>query len=166
MSATVAEIEAIYNRLDRLFADFAEPYKGELSLEIGIDPIELGNVARSYAYDIHRYKDFHEIKIPDRARRGAYLCKWLMRLRPVVYSADVEQLSTERATMLLLVNELFAMYAISALMKIDFEQTLSTEMGNILLYSLRYRASSEDSFILFLAFLYLDGQLGKAAAKA
>jgi len=67
----------------------------------------------------------------------------------------IKTLSTEQGEMLLLANELYAMFVLSATIKIDLEKALTARMGNILLYSLRYRASSEDSFILFLAHLFL-----------
>jgi hypothetical protein len=68
----------------------------------------------------------------------------------------IETLSPEQGEMLLLANELYAMYVLSATIKIDLEKKLAARMGNILLYSLRYRAASEDSFILFLAHLFLS----------
>jgi hypothetical protein len=125
-------------------------------LDLELDPSQLANIAQSYVYDLGRYVKFHEVQIPDRARRGAYICKWVIKLKPIHHRMAIETLSPEQGEMLLLANELYAMYVLSATIKIDLEKKLAARMGNILLYSLRYRAASEDSFILFLAHLFLS----------
>jgi hypothetical protein len=77
-----------------------------------------------------------------------------MKLRPIHYTTQLSLVPKETGQMLILANELFAIYVLSGTMKIDFENTLSDKIMNTLLYSLRYRASSEDSLILFLAHLF------------
>lgn len=155
MSTQRPDPGSIYDELDRHFEAFSEDFESSLGLKFDIDAAELANVAQSYVYDLERYVKFHEVEIPDRARRGAYICKWLMRLRPVRHSIQLDGLQDSLATMAVLCNELFSLYVLSATLKIDLEVSLSPRMGTILLYSMRYRATSEDTFILLLAKLCL-----------
>jgi len=65
----------IYDELLRHFDEFSEDMKLLLGLDLDLDLSQLANVAQSYDYDLGRYVNFHEVQIPDRARRGAYICK-------------------------------------------------------------------------------------------
>jgi len=155
MTASSEDPGIIYEELGGHFSEFSDEFESLFGQRLQINAAQLGNVAQSYVFDLGRYVKFHELEIPDRARRGAYVCKWLMKLRPIYFDATITHLPEEIASMLLLANELFAMYVTSAITRVDLEKSLSERMGNILLYSLRYRSSSEDSFILFLAQLCL-----------
>jgi hypothetical protein len=145
------KVGVAYDELNLLFDAFAQDFHSATGIRVDVEPRHLLNICESYVYDIYRYISFHELEIPDRARRAAYLCKWLMRFRPVFLISDVSKLSDEARTFALLANELFSMYAISGFLRLDLEAHLSARLFNIVLYSLRYRAHSEDAFILFFA---------------
>lgn len=143
----------IYDEIDNLFGAFASDFKDSCGIEVDIDSDLILNVCESFAYDIVRYTAFHENVIPDRARRAAYLCKWLMRFRPTFVTSSLSNLPHRERQLGLLANELFCMYASSGLLRINLETTITDRLFNTLLYSLRYRAHSEDAFILFFAYL-------------
>ncbi len=151
--AHTKEVGEFYDRLDALFDAFASDFKVSRDIDIDINSAFLLNVCESFVYDITRYSMFHENEIPDRARRASYLCKWLMRFRPAFVKTDISSRSNDDQKLALLVNELFCMYASSGILRVDLETKITGRLFNTLLYSLRYRAHSEDAFILFFAHL-------------
>lgn len=143
---------AAYNLVRDFSIRFEVDMMQENGLDIRVDYGALFNLAMSYVDDITRYKAYHDTEVPDRARRSAYLCKWLMKFRPIVV-LNPEAIKTEEInTFRLLANEIFAMYCISGLMEIDWSD-LSDKIRIITLYSLRHRYNSEDTYILFFALL-------------
>lgn len=142
-----------YNEVADIFDVFAEELNTATGLVVDINYPDLMNVAESFAYDLARYRSFHEIKVPDRARRAAYMAKWIMRFRPVYLVGEVHELNESQKTRALILNEDFALYIASAFLDVDIEAELTDRMASILLYSFRYRSHSEDTFILYFAAL-------------
>lgn len=140
-----------YDKLAAYFGDFADDLRDTAGIVVDLTYHDLMNAAESLAFDLNRYKLFHEIDIPDRARSAAYICKWIMRFRPVALIQKLEELPKEKKQPALLINELYCLYVISGVLGIDFEGETTDRFSGIVLYSLRYRAHSEDTFILLLA---------------
>jgi len=134
-----------------LFEDFSKELHDAFEIRTDVLYEELLNCAESFAYDIKRYKDFHEIGVPDSPRKASYISKWIMRLRPVYCLDEFKKTPKEHQRTFLLVNELFALHVISYYLDEDIESMMTDALINILLYSLRYRAHSEDTFLLFFA---------------
>lgn len=150
-ATTEQDVTACYNELVAFFGAFAADFEVFTGLTLRLDDSGTYNLAQSYVYDLGRYTQFHEIEVPDRARRAAYICKWIMRFHPILVPYDVTELEERHGKFAMVANELFAIYVVSGLLKIELEASLSPRMFNMTLYSLRYRASSEDTFILFFA---------------
>lgn len=147
-----AEHNAAYNQLRDLAAKFNSETREESGLDISIDFGALWNLTRSYVDDVHRYSSYHDAPIPDKARRCAYLCKWLMKFRPLVVLNPSAPRDEEIQTFSLMANEIFTAWCVSALMTLDWSE-VSNEIRLLLLYSLRHRFNSEDTYILFFAHL-------------
>jgi len=150
---SVGDAAAIYQELDGFFDHFSDEFASAVGLKPIADHSAFWNIGQSQVYDLNRYAHFHELQIPDRARRAAYLVKWIQRLRPVRVEADITALPEERGKFALLVNEQFALYVASGILRIDLEQAFSAKMLNMILYTMRYRSPSEDSFLLFFVYL-------------
>jgi hypothetical protein len=140
-----------YDEIENYFIGFAEEMRGSSGVAIDLDRGAFVNVCESYIYDLFRYSQFHEIEIPDRARRAAYACKWIMRFRPVFVLSTSISLDQRQRQLALIATELFAMWVASAIMNYDLEQMTTPRMFNILMYTLRYRSQTEDAFILLFA---------------
>ncbi len=144
---------AVYEELGGFFAQFSNDFDSAVGLKPRENDALFWNIAQSQVYDLNRYAHFHELDIPDRARRAAYLVKWIMRFRPIRVDADITSLPEEKGKFALLVNEQFALYVASGILQIDLEQRFSAKMLNMVLYTMRYPSASEDSFLLFFVFL-------------
>jgi hypothetical protein len=148
------ELERAADEAYGLIREFAICFERGMGDENGstilIDYDALRNIARSYVDDVHRYATYHETQVPDRARRSAYLCKWLMKFRPIVVTEVNGNGSEEIRTVSLMANELFALACVSGLMEFDWNG-VSDRVRQILLYALRHRNNSEDTYILFFA---------------
>lgn len=140
-----------YDQLVDYFSDFAEELRETSRVPCDLDYGVLTNVCESYAFDLSRYSKFHELNAPDRARRAAYICKWIIRLRPVYLIHDQLPDDKESKKFALMVNELFCLYVASGILGVDIEESATNRFVEILLYSLRYRLSSEDSLILLFS---------------
>lgn len=137
-----------------LLREFAMKFEKGMSEECGstilIDYDGLWNLSRSYADDVGRYSAYHDTQVPDQARRCAYMCKWLMKFRPIVVMEVGDPGNEEVRTCELMANELFALVCVSGMMEFDWS-SVSPRIRTILLYSLRHRYNSEDTYILFFA---------------
>lgn len=147
-----AAYEAEYTALGQLITKFSEHAADELDgLEIEVDDGALWNLAQSYVDDVNRYTAYHNAPIPDHARRCAYFCKWLMKLRPLVVRNPSAPPGEELESSALMANEIFGAWCASNRMGIEWAEDLSQQMQDLFLYTLRHRLSSEDTYILFFA---------------
>jgi hypothetical protein len=135
----------VCDQLDAYFDSFHNDFRAASHLETDFCPRTMQNVAVSFVHDLHRYRAYHQVDIPDSVRRAAYLCKWLTKLRPISVRTEWTK---GVGDYYLMANELFALHVAGGILDIDFESESNPRMMNILLYSLRYRAS-EDTFILY-----------------
>ena len=139
-----------YSLLRELAIKFERGMANECGSTILIDYDAIWNLSRSYADDVGRYSAYHDTLLPDRPRRCAYMCKWLMKFRPIVVMERGQPGSEEIRTCELMANELFALACVSGMMAFDWSG-VSDRIRTILLYSLRHRYNSEDTYILFFA---------------
>lgn len=150
-AANVVEFKDAYHEIRQYAVEFQKAMSDENGLEIRIDTDALHNLAQSYADDVNRYSAYHHTVMPDRARRGAYLCKWLMKYRPLVVFNPGANPDEEVRTFSLMANEVFAMFCSSGLLEIDWATDVTNMIRQIMLYTLRHRNNSEDTYILFFA---------------
>lgn len=139
-----------YSLLREFAIKFEKGMGDENGSTILIDYDALWNLSRSYVDDVGRYAAYHETEVPDQARRCAYMVKWLMKFRPIVVMDIKDRKKEEIRTVALMANELFALMCVSGMMEFDWND-ISERMRTILLYSLRHRYNSEDTYILFFA---------------
>jgi|GEM_PF-2559967 len=98
------------------------------------------NVAVSYLHDVERVKAYHKFKLIDEAKMAAYWTKWIIRLRPVQYTADPEFVTIEH----LLANEKLAFFISMACLRVS-PRILSRDYVRLLLYTWHYRQYEADS---------------------
>jgi hypothetical protein len=139
-----------YDLLRKYAIRFDKATEDENGLDLKVDFNALWNLAHSYTDDIKRYQSYHHAPIPARARRAAYLCKWIMKFRPLIVMNPIAVVEEEVQTFLLMANETFALWCASGEMEFDWSN-ISDELRVVLLYSLRHRYNSEDTYILFFA---------------
>jgi len=146
-----AAYNAAYNELRRFTTQFSQFVSDEEGgLELGVDRDALLNLSRSYIDDLRRYTTYHNAPIPDHARRCAYLCKWIMKFRPLVVRNPIAPTDREFESFAIMVNEIFATWCVSILMMVEWDE-ISINIRELFLYSLRHRSNSEDTYILFFA---------------
>lgn len=150
MPVSDAQTSATYDLLLDLAERFEKSMDEENGLEIKVDSDALWNLARSYIDDVERYVAYHDTQAPDEARRSAYLCKWLMKFRPIVVMDPLAPPEEEIRTFQLMANEAFALWCVSGVMQFDWND-VTEKIRHLLLYSLRHRYNSEDTYILFFA---------------
>jgi hypothetical protein len=96
----------------------------------------------SYAYDMERLRDFHNIQVPDEAKQACYLVKWIIKTRPVQFSISQQQLTEIH----LALNEVLALHVAFNLLKVR-PAMISENFVELLVYTLRHRKFEEDSFL-------------------
>ena len=114
--------------LDELFKHKLAPRGG-----ININADILYHTVISYMLDIGRMQTFHAIAIPDRHKRAAFLMAWIVKMRPIQLNSGIK--ATEG---LLLINEIFAIHAGFAALRIKGQNFTSNYLRN-LTYILHYR---------------------------
>lgn len=120
-------------------------------VEVLVDHDALWGLCRSYVDDIFRYRSYHDAPVPDPARKAAYLCKWLLKLRPVVVQNPSAAADQTYETFALMANEVFALWCVSGMLLVDIQTDIHVSVRELLLYTFRHRSSGEDTFILFFA---------------
>jgi len=145
-----AAVDEAYDLLRDCVVSYAREMETENALEILVDFAALWNAANSFVDDVARYQNYHKAPVPARARKAAYLCKWIMKFRPLIVRDGDKSRTEEVQTFALMANELFAMYASGGVMLFDWKE-LTQKICVVLLYSLRHRYNSEDTYILFFA---------------
>jgi hypothetical protein len=141
---------ATYDQLRAIVVKFNKDTGNENGLEIDVDFDALWNLCGSYTDDLIRYTAYHDAPIPDKARRCAYLCKWIMKFRPLVVIDSNAPDGKEVRTYALMANEIFIQWCVSGILELDWA-SISDRMQELFLYTLRHRYNSEDTYILFFA---------------
>ena len=118
----------IHYVLDEIFTHKLAP-RGDINLNADI----LHHAVISYMLDIGRMQTFHAIAIPDRHKRAAFLMAWIVKMRPIQLNSGIK--ATEG---LLLINEIFAIHAGFAALKIKGQVFTPGYLRN-LTYILHFR---------------------------
>jgi hypothetical protein len=119
--------------LETAFYDFFGTFKDAyLSRKI------LRHCVESYFRDIERMKIFHSIQFADQHKRAAFTMLWIVRTKPVQLHSDANM-----SEALLLINELFAIHAGLAHLKLTPSDISKIYLRN-LVYTLHYRPASAE----------------------
>ena len=126
-----------------------------------VNDVVLHNVVVSYFHDVDRHKHFHDTKLVDDTKQGAYTMKWIAKLRPIQFSCPAERVTTN----LLYVNEIFAVRSGLAFMSVSPDM-LPEQLFADLLYTLRHRSVDDRMLFLWLATLKhaITGGFSQASA--
>lgn len=145
---------SVFDELRQYLADFEEEMTArKINVDFHIDVYALFNACGSYVQDLYRYCEYHNIQVPDRARRAAYICKWMMRFRPLIAMEPAGETTDTDRDIALMINESFCAYLSGIRLDIKWDTDVSAKVFGILLYSFRYRSYMEDPFILLFAHL-------------
>ena len=122
-------------------------------LEADFDFLELNttvlhNVVASYFHDVDRHKSFHEIQRVDVTKQGAFIMKWLAKLRPIQFSCAAQDVTED----ILYINEIFAVRAGLAFLQMSPDALPRTLYAD-LLYTLRNRQVDDRMLFIWLATL-------------
>ena len=135
-----------FDTLFDLYNTFMED-KPEINSSVYLNKDLLGIVIRAYFDDIYRYKLHSHTERADNHKQGAYIIKWLSKLRPIQLLPDKE-ISKE----LLFINSSFALFVGFAFFKFNAFDVIETCFYKHLLSETQYRNISGKNYasILYL----------------
>jgi hypothetical protein len=110
----------------------------------------LNDVVRLYWEDLSRFKEFHQIKRAEEPKQASFSLKWIIKLRPVVFSGISNKSATRNC---LLLNEVLGLTVALQVLKIP-AKTISPETYEATLYTLRHGSFEEDHFLLWCDLLW------------
>ena len=149
MSLTPEQLK-VAKRQELLYRIFSglRAHVGSDFQHLEVNDVVLHDVVVSYFHDVDRHKDFHNTKLVDDTKQGAYTMKWIVKLRPIQFNRPAEQMTSN----LLYINEIFAVRSGLAFMSIS-PDVLPERLFADLLYTLRYRSVDDRMLFLWLATL-------------
>lgn len=125
-------------------------------IETAINPLFLTDACESTFIDLERHKDFHRLEIADRHKRGAFLFKWLSRIRPITLLAYKQGPGAGKA---IHVNGWFALMAALGELNVDVHQFAYGKLSHHMIYTASYRDIHAESWAL--TFCLLESQFPK-----
>jgi len=105
----------------------------------------LAIVIGSYFDDIYRYKLYSHSKRADNHKQGAYIIKWISKIRPIQILPNVE--ATKE---LLFINASFAVFVGFSFLKINVFETVEPNFYKHLIYETQYRNISGKNYASIL----------------
>jgi hypothetical protein len=143
----------IYRRLDIIISAF-DCLKEQLTsqipnLTLGLNERILKITVKSYFYDVERLKHFHEIELVNESKKAGYLLKWLVRNKPIYFELDKENNEPHLSSLLLCINEIFALRIAFAYAEIPINK-IDDKCWENLIYHMLYREVDSDFFAIFI----------------
>jgi len=105
----------------------------------------LAIVVGSYFDDIYRYKLYSHSKRADNHKQGAYIIKWISKIRPIQILPNVE--ATKE---ILFINSSFAVFVGFSFLKINVFDTIEPNFYRHLIYETQYRNISGKNYASIL----------------
>ena len=114
----------------------------------------------SYFHDIIRYRWYHDMlgQRVDGRKQAAFTVKWILKFRPIVFT-DASENKEEVTPLDFFGNELLALRTAISLAEIDdVAHRMPDDLFSLALYTMRYRAFSEDGILLWMETLFCSMQ--------
>jgi len=101
----------------------------------------LGLVIGSYFDDIYRYKLYSHTERADNHKQGAYIIKWISKIRPIQILPD-----REATKELLFINSSFAVFVGFSFLKLNVFDVIEPQLYKFFLYETQYREISAKTY--------------------
>jgi len=75
----------------RIYEKLQNKYEWSGRMYLNLDILRIA--VESYLHDLYRFSDYHGSEFADNHKRGAYIIKWISKLRPVHFFHDQKNLS-------------------------------------------------------------------------
>lgn len=111
-------------------------------IETALNPLFLTDACESTFIDLERYRDFHRLEIADRHKRGAFLFKWLAKIRPITLLAYQQGPGAGKA---IHVNGWFALMAALGELNANVFQFSNSKLSQHMIYTVTYRDIQAES---------------------
>lgn len=108
------------------------------------------DVVRLYWEDLSRFKEFHRIKRAEEPKQASFSLKWIIKLRPVVFTGTPNKTAHRDY---LLLNEMLGLTVALQVLKIPGPR-ISPDTYEATLYTLRHGSFEEDHFLLWCDLLW------------
>ena len=133
------------------FETIAELYKNfiaeipEIKSFVYLNKDLLAIVIGSYFDDIYRYKLYSHSKRADNHKQGAYIIKWISKIRPIQILPNVEVTKE-----VLFINAEFAIFVGFSFLKLNIFDTIEPRFYKHLIYETQYRNISGKNYATLL----------------
>lgn len=128
------EIKSRSQFIALLFDEFLKEYDNFTDIHLCHEIVT--NIVVSYYDDIDRIKDYHKsIRLVDSHKIAAYTAKWIVNMKPIQIGKELIKSKDKK----ILVNELFAFYAITSILGISNTRNVPDSLRYNLIYMFRYR---------------------------
>lgn len=125
-------------------------------IETAINPLFLTDACESTFIDLERHRDFHRLEIADRHKRGAFLFKWLAKIRPITLLTYQHGSGAGKA---IHVNGWFALMAALGELNANVYQFADSRLSQHMIYTATYRDIHAENWAL--TFYLLESQFPK-----
>jgi hypothetical protein len=134
-----------FETITELYKDFIteNPDIEETSVYLNKDLLAV--VVGSYFDDIYKYKLYSHSKRADRHKQGAYIVKWISKIRPIQILPNIE--ATKE---LLFINASFAIFVGFSFLKLNVFDAIEPAFYKHLIYETQYREISGKSYASLL----------------
>jgi len=119
--------------------------KPEINSSVYLNKDLLGIVIRAYFDDIYRYKLYSHTERADNHKQGAYIMKWLSKLRPIQILP-----TKETPRQLLFINSSFAIFVGLSFLNCNAYDIIETNFYKHLLSEIQYRNLSGKNYACIL----------------
>jgi hypothetical protein len=119
----------------------------------------LTNLIYSYFYDIDRLKDFHGMERINEAKKGAYLMKWIVRVKPIYFDESEMPEDPELSALMACINEIYAIVMGLTYAGIDLA-LLDERFVEPLMYQMLYRTLDEGLLAMWLDAIIREQRTG------
>jgi len=133
-----------FDTITELYKDFIEEIPDVESF-VYLNKELLGIVIGSYFDDIYKYKLYSHSERADRHKQGAYIIKWISKIRPIQILPNIE--ATKE---LLFINASFAIFVGFSFLNLNVFDTIEPHFYKHLVYEAQYREISGKSYASLL----------------
>ena len=138
--------------------------------ELRVNPQAMYIAIKSAYDDIYRYKAYHlsdpKANLSDAVQRAAYLCKWLIKFRPIEYSGsfDFDNISEFDEVSAELLNGSFALLACRTHISNELKRQFffNEQYEDEFQYDILYRNISDDGLLHIFQMIFSAVKVGRA----
>jgi hypothetical protein len=128
-----------FETVTKLYADFIAE-NSNIKDSVYLNKVLLAVVVVSHFDDIYRYKLYSHSPRADSHKQGAYIIKWISKIRPIQILPNIEVTKE-----LLFINAEFAIFVGFSFLKLNIFDTIAPHFYKHLIYETQYREVSGKS---------------------